>query len=138
MKFIKIPYRRRHMTGKGLGGLFAKLSTFVKPLLKTAMKAAKPLAKKTLKEMGRHGLSAASGTMNDMLTNNMSFKEAAKKNATQGLQNVKKTATHGAKQMAKATARGVMKDIKRKKQTESGSTKKKKKKNTKPRRGIFQ
>ena len=144
MKFIKIPYRRRHMKGKGLGGLFAKLSTFVKPLLKTAMRAAKPLAKKTLKEIGRHGMTASS-TVNDMLTNNMSLKEAAKKNVSQGLKNVKKTAARGAKRAVKASAREVMKDIKRKKQTGSGTVKKKKKggmkkkKNSKrPYRGIFQ
>ena len=136
------------MSGKGLGGLFARLSTYVRPLLKTALKAAKPLAKKTLKQLGKHGAEVASATLNDVVSNNMSLKEAAKKNVRQGMSKAKKTATRGVKKAVKASAKNVMKDINRKKQIGSGPLKKrkkafkkkasKKKKKKKPYRGIFQ
>lgn len=148
MKIIRIPYHRRHMRGSGLGGLFSKLTTFVKPLLKSAFQAAKPLAKQTLKEIGKHGLHAASSTINDALTGDMTLKEAARKNIKKGWKRAKKTGVRGAKQAARASADEVMKHIKRK-QTGSGKVakakkkkgqNKKKKKQTSRRgfRGIFQ
>lgn len=162
MRIIQLPPGRRHMRGSGIGALFSKLTTLVKPLLKTAFRAAKPIATRTLKQLGKEGLNAIGGTASDVLLNNMSIQDAAKKNARSGLRRARKVAKTGAKRAFVSGVSEVRKDIKRRKQTGSGrkkrqrrrttvkrkkrrqtSVKKKKrvkrrKRKNKPYRGIFQ
>ena len=144
MRIIQLPSSRRHMKGGGIGNLFSKLTTFVRPLLKTAFRAAKPIAKKTIKQIGKEGVNAASNTFSDVLVNKMGVKEAATKNMKKSVDVAKK----GMKRALSSAISEVGKDIKRKKQSGSGikpkrkqlkqNKAKKKKIKRKPYRGIFQ
>lgn len=148
MRIIQLPSSRRHMKGAGIGNLFAKLTTFVRPLLKTAFRAARPIAKKTIKQIGREGVNAAGNTLSDVLMKKTAPKEAIKKN----MKKTVNTAKQGAKRALSAAISEVGKDIKRRKLTGSGiklknkqgkqkkskPKKKKKTKRRKPYRGIFQ
>ena len=151
MRIIQLPSHRRYMRGAGIGSLFAKLTTLVKPLLKTAIKTARPIAKRTLKKLGKEGLNVAASTMSDVFENNMSLKDAAQKNVKRGMTRAKKTAKRGAKRAFSAVGSELTKDIKRRKQSGGGKRKKKPrqtvlkkkkkrktKKRRKPYRGIFQ
>ena len=145
MNTIKLPLRRVHMQrnlrGHGLGGLFARIGTFLKPLLRTAVRAAKPIAKKTLKELGNQGLNVASSTLTDVLTGDAPLKEAVRRNVRQGVRGASSTLKQGAKQAWDATMDEVQKDIKRKHQTGSGRkkafVKRSRPRLSKPKRGIF-
>ena len=87
MRIIRLPYRRPPVTGRGIGGIFAKLLSFAKPVLKSVAKSAAPLAKKTLKTLGKEVLTATTSTLGDVLSGESS-KEALAKNAKAGLSNV--------------------------------------------------
>ena len=120
MKILRLPMRRIHMQrnlrGHGLGGLFARLATLVKPILKTAVRSAKPFVKQTLKQLGKQGIQAASSTISDVVEG-VPLKQAAKRNAVTSLQKVKQTVKKGAKRAASASIAGVREDIKRRRQT---------------------
>ena len=142
MNILKLPLRRvharRNLRGHGLGGLFARLGTLVKPLLKTAVQAAKPIAKQTLKELGKEGLSAASSTLSDVIKG-VPIKQAVKKNVKSSAQRAEAIAKQGGKRALSASAKGVREDIKRRRQTGGASLKKVAKQKTarRPNRGIF-
>ena len=87
MRIIRLPYRRPPVRGRGIGGIFAKLLSFAKPVLKSVAKSAAPLAKKTLKTLGKEALTATTSTLGDVLSGE-SPKEALAKNAKAGLSNV--------------------------------------------------
>ena len=129
------------MRGHGLGGLFARLATLVKPILKTAVRSAKPFVKQTLKQLGKQGIQAASSTISDVVEG-VPLKQAAKRNAVTSLQKVKQTVKKGAKRAATASIAGVREDIKRQRQTgrakQKTSARKRSISKRKPNRGIFQ
>ena len=145
MRTIKLPLRRVHMQrnlrGYGLGGLFARIGSFLKPLLRTAVHAAKPIAKQTLKELGNQGLNVASSTLADVVAGNAPLKDAVKRNVKRGVKEAKSTVKQGAKRAFNATVDEIQEDIKRQRQTGSGRKKRAAKGNgrrlSKPRRGIF-
>ena len=145
MKILRLPMRRIHMQrnlrGHGLGGLFARLATLVKPILKTAVRSAKPFVKQTLKQLGKQGIQAASSTISDVVEG-VPLKQAAKRNAVTSLQKVKQTVKKGAKRAATASIAGVREDIKRQRQTgrakQKTSARKRSISKRKPNRGIFQ
>ena len=145
MKILRLPMRRFHMQrnlrGHGLGGLFARLATLVKPILKTAVRSAKPFVKQTLKQLGKQGIQAASSTISDVVEG-VPLKQAAKRNAVTSLQKVKQTVKKGAKRAATASIAGVREDIKRRRQTggakQKTSARKRSISKRKPNRGIFQ
>ena len=145
MKILRLPMRRIHMQrnlrGHGLGGLFARLATLVKPILKTAVRSAKPFVKQTLKQLGKQGIQAASSTISDVVEG-VPLKQAAKRNAVTSLQKVKQTVKKGAKRAATASIAGVREDIKRRQQTggakQKTSARKRSISKRKPNRGIFQ
>lgn len=147
MKILHLPMRRIHMQrnlrGHGLGGLFARLATLVKPILKTAVRSAKPYVKQTLKQLGKQGIQAASSTISDVVEG-VPLKQAAKRNAVNSLQKAKQTVTKGAKRAASASIAGVQEDIKRRRQTGGAKQKtvacktKRSISKRKPNRGIFQ
>ena len=145
MKILRLPMRRIHMQrnlrGHGLGGLFARLVTLVKPILKTAVCSAKPFVKQTLKQLGKQGIQAASSTISDVVEG-VPLKQAAKRNAVTSLQKVKQTVKKGAKGAATASIAGVREDIKRRRQTggakQKTSARKRSISKRKPNRGIFQ
>ena len=145
MKILRLPMRRIHMQrnlrGHGLGGLFARLVTLVKPILKTAVRSAKPFVKQTLKQLGKQGIQAASSTISDVVEG-VPLKQAAKRNAVTSLQKVKQTVKKGAKRAATASIAGVREDIKRRRQTggakQKTSARKRSISKRKPNRGIFQ
>ena len=145
MKILRLPMRRIHMQrnlrGHGLGGLFARLATLVKPILKTAVRSAKPYVKQTLKQLGKQGIQAASSTISDVVEG-VPLKQAAKRNAVTSLQKVKQTVKKGAKRAATASIAGVREDIKRRRQTggakQKTSARKRSISKRKPNRGIFQ
>ena len=145
MKILRLPMRRIHMQrnlrGHGLGGLFARLATLVKPILKTAVRSAKPFVKQTLKQLGKQGIQAASSTISDVVEG-VPLKQAAKRNAVTSLQKVKQMVKKGAKRAATASIAGVREDIKRRRQTggakQKTSARKRSISKRKPNRGIFQ
>ena len=147
MKILRLPMRRIHMQrnlrGHGLGGLFARLATLVKPILKTAVRSAKPFVKQTLKQLGKQGIQAASSTISDVVEG-VPLKQAAKRNAVTSLQKVKQTVKKGAKRAATASIAGVREDIKRRRQTGGAKQKtvahktKRPFSKRKPNPGIFQ
>ena len=112
----------------------------VKPLLKTAVRAAKPIAKQTLKELGKESLSAASTTLSDVMKG-VPIKQAVRKNVKSSAQKAGVVAKRGAKRALSASAKGVREDIKRGRQTGGASLKKVAKRKTpaqrRPNRGIF-
>ena len=114
MKTVHLPLRRihlqRNLRGYGLGGLFSRLGTFLKPLLRTAASAAKPIAKQTLKELGKQGLNVATSTLTDVIEGRAPVKEAMKRNVKQGAKKAKSTLQGGEAQ----------EDIKRQKQMGNG------------------
>ena len=124
MRTLQLPLRRmytqRNMRGHGVGGLFARLARMVTPLVKTAVRAAKPIAKQTLKELGKQGLQVASSTLTDMVEGGIPMEEAMKKNARAGLAGAKETLKQGTKRALKVTQEQVREGIKRQKQTGSG------------------
>ena len=128
MKTIQLPLRRmyvqRNLRGHGLGGLFSRLARMVTPLVKTAVRAARPIAKQTLKELGKQGLQVASSTLTDMVEGGVPLKEAIERNASVGMRQAKSTVTRGAKRALKASSEGIREDIKRRKQTGGARIKK--------------
>ena len=120
MKTIQLPLRRvhiqRNLRGYGLGGLFSRLGTFLKPLLKTAASAAKPIAKQTLKELGQQGLNVATSTLTDVIEGRAPVKEAMKKNVKRGAKEAKSVLQRGVKRALTQTHE----HIKRQKQTGNG------------------
>ena len=88
MRVIRLPYRRHQLMGRGIGGIFAKLLSFAKPVLKSVAKSAAPIARKTLKTLGKEALTATTSTLGDVLSGDMTPKEAISKNAKVGLSNV--------------------------------------------------
>ena len=134
-------HMQRNLRGHGLGGLFARLATLVKPILKTAVRSAKPYVKQTLKQLGKQGIQAASSTISDVVEG-VPLKQAAKRNAVNGLQKAKQTVKKGAKRAATASIAGVREDIKRRRQTGGAKQKTSARKRSifkrKRNRGIFQ
>ena len=145
MKILRLPMRRIHMQrnlrGHGLGGLFARLATLVKPILITAVHSAKPFVKQTLKQLGKQGIQAASSTISDVVEG-VPLKQAAKRNAVTSLQKVKQTVKKGAKRAATASIAAVREDIKTRRQTggakQKTSARKRSISKRKPNCGIFQ
>ena len=120
MKTVHLPLRRihlqRNLRGYGLGGLFSRLGTFLKPLLRTAASAAKPIAKQTLKELGKQGLNVATSTLTDVIEGRAPVKEAMKRNVKQGAKKAKSTLQGGVKRALTQ----AHEDIKRQKQMGNG------------------
>ena len=96
MKFIKVPHRRFAYGNGALGSLFSKMSLFLKPVLKGAAKAAAPVAKRTLKQLGRTGLDVVSNSLADV-AEGKNVKEAFKSNIKTGAQRAKKQIKKGVK-----------------------------------------
>ena len=134
-------HMQRNLRGHGLGGLFARLAILVKPILKTAVRSAKPYVKQTLKQIGKQGVQAASSTISDVVEG-VPLKQAAKRNAVTSLQKAKQMVKKGAKRAASASIAGVREDIKRRRQTggakQKTSTRKRSISKRRPNRGIFQ
>ena len=125
------------MRGHGWGGLFSRLTSYVKPLLKSAVRAARPVARETLRELGEQGLNVATSTLSDIAEGN-NVKEALKRNVRRGATRAKSTLKTGVKRAAKQSISQVQKDIKRRKQTGKGKKKKTPpKKRRRINRGIF-
>ena len=78
MRTLQLPYRARRLEGKGIGGLFSRLGSFVRPLLKTAIKSTRPIAKQVAKQLATEGISATTSTAADMLSG-VAPKEAIRK-----------------------------------------------------------
>ena len=134
-------HMQRNLRGHGLGGLFARLAILVKPILKTAVRSAKPFVKQTLKQIGKQGVQAASSTISDVVEG-VPLKQAAKRNAVTSLQKAKQMVKKGAKRAASASIAGVREDIKRRRQTggakQKTSARKRSISKRKPNLGIFQ
>ena len=143
MKIFRAP-RRRHI-GYGFGSLFSRIGRFVTPLLKSAVSAARPAVKQTLKDLGKQGLQAAGSTALDVLSGE-SPKTAVKRNFQKTARGARKTLKAGMKRgasdihqaiKAKQTGSGA------KRRRKTASKKKKKKSNHQTRRrrlpygGIF-
>ena len=114
MKLQKVPLRT---TASIRYPYKPRLGRFVTPLLRSAVKSARPIAKRTLKELGREGIKTAASAAGDALMKDISLKLAAKQNWQKSLPTMKKTALVGVKRAAdKLTG---TKSIKRKRGGES-------------------
>ena len=132
--------RRSHpMRGKGLGGIFSRVISFVKPLLKSAVTAAKPIAKESLKQLGKTGLDVAASTAADIIEGGVPIKKAVRKNVRRGMKKGKATLKDGAKNVLKTSISAIQKDIKGKAQAGKGKRRGRPrgKKNSKKNTGIF-
>ena len=138
MRIFKAPRRRLHV-GYGFGSLFSRIGRFVKPLLKSAISAARPAVKQTLKDLGKQGLQAASSTAIDVLSGEAP-KTAVKRNIRRTASGARKTLKVGMKRGASDIHQAI-----KAKQTGSGAkrrrktVKRKKKKSnhqTRRRRGL--
>ena len=148
MRILKLPMRRVHTlppTGYGIGSLFSRLGTFLKPLVRTAFASAKPVAKRTLKQLAKQGLETATSTALDVIAGEKPS-TALKQNVHRAKSRVKKTLKTGMKRGASAV-RGAIKAKQSgaggKRRRVSGgkrraSKKKKKSRRRRPYRGIFQ
>ena len=109
MRIFKIPLRRVYMRngqrGYGLGGLFSRLGRYVTPLLKTAFHAARPIARRTLKELGKQGIQAAGQTALDVLEGE-SPRRAAAKNLRRVAPKARSTLKRGASSVRRAINTG--------------------------------
>jgi hypothetical protein len=102
MQTIKLP-RRVHY-GQGIGGLFSRMFSFVKPLISTAVRASKPILKNVLKDAGREGLKVGAEFIGDVL------------NGKNGKQSLAARSKKGLKRTASKT-RGYIKVAAAKKKT---------------------
>ena len=144
IRTLRFPYRHR---GQGIGSLLSKIGYFVKPLLRSAVKVTKPIAKQVAKDLANQGLQAATSTIGEIISGT-DPKEAIRSNAKAGFKRAQSTVKAGTKRALNETARGTVKAIKRRRQTQTGGRKKQKKKVTKkgrkktakrkPYKGIFQ
>ena len=113
MRIFRAP-RRRHHVGYGFGNIFSSIGRFVKPLLKSAVSAARPALKRTLKDLGKEGLKAAGSTAFDVLSGEPP-KKALKKNIRRAAGGAKKTLKAGMKRGASDIHQAI-----KRKQTGSG------------------
>ena len=147
MRILKLPMRhvyRRPVTGHGIGSLFSSLGRFVKPLIRTAWSAAKPQARRTLKQLAKQGLEAATSTAMDVISGEKPS-TALKQNVKRSMPRVKSTLKTGIKRGASAVKKSIKGaqsgGAKRRKvsgKKRKATAKKKKKKTRRPYRGIFQ
>ena len=100
MRIIRLP---RYQRGSGIGGIFSKLLRFVTPIMKTAIKVGKPIAKRTLKELGKQGMTVAADTLGDVMAGRETVKGAVKKNAKRAMKKASKTVGANAKQIYDST-----------------------------------
>ena len=85
--------------GSGIGSIFSKLLSYARPLVKTALKASRPYAKKALKSLAKTGISVVGDTVADVAGGDVSVKEAVKKNLKRGVSKIGQSAQQGAKRM---------------------------------------
>lgn len=134
MNILRLPARQR---GLGVGSIFARWgSRFLKPLLKSAFQASKPVAKSLVKTLAAEGMESAGNTVGDMIQG-QSFKQALKSNAAKSYQRLSKKAKSGIKRKldginSKQTGAG------RSKRRKKISTVKKRKKSRKKKRKKYQ
>ena len=127
MNIIRLPNRSQR--GKGVGSIFARWgSRFLKPLLKSAFKASKPMAKTLVKTLAAEGIQSAGNTVSDMIEG-QSFKNALKSNAVKSYQKFKKRAKSGVK-------RKIDEAINSGTQVGSGSKRRKKNSSAKKRKKV--
>ena len=147
MRILKLPMRRVHTlppTGYGIGSLFSRLGTFVKPLLRTAFAAAKPAARRTLKQLAKQGLETATSTALDVISGEKPS-TALKQNVRKAAPKVGSTVKAGMKRGASAVRSAIKAKqsgagVKRRRVSckKRQRSKKKKKSRRRPYRGIFQ
>ena len=134
-------FPRRH-EGRGWGNM---LGRFIKPLLRTAIRSTKPLAKKIAKDLANQGIQAATSTIGD-LASGVPPKDALRNNARAGWQRAKSTLQAGAKRAVENSVEAGVKSIKRRRKMQRGKgkpqrrhiAKKKRKSRKKTYKGIFQ
>ena len=124
MRTIQLPYQRPMVNqmrkiqyGRGgVGSLFSRLASFLRPVLSKAVKVAAPHARQALKDVGREGLQVAANTLSDVVQGKNS-KESLKRNLEEGKTNaVKKLKTN-----VKKGYEAIVDDIKSNQQPTKGS-----------------
>ena len=130
MRIIRLP---RYQRGSGIGGIFSKLLRFVTPIMKTAIKVSKPIAKRTLKELGQQGMTAAASTLGDVISGRETVKGAVRKNAKMAMKKATNTVGANAKQIYDSTRKEMKqkKSIKGARLTGAGKKRKGRKKKRK-------
>ena len=81
--------------GSGFGALFSRLGHLVKPLIKTAIRSSRPIAKKMVKGLAKEGATMASSTLSDVISGTP-VRSALKRNASASLNRVGKKMRVGA------------------------------------------
>ena len=80
----------RFQRGSGFGSMFASLFRSIAPLAKAGMKAARPIAKKALKNLAETGISAIGESLVPGGDPKAVFKEGLRKTALQSLKQTKR------------------------------------------------
>ena len=132
IRTLKLPYSYRQ-EGNGLGGILRRLGMMAKPLLRSALKSSKPIAKRMIKDLARQGVEMGAQAVGDMVAGvppSEALRESARTNLGQAGQRIKRSAS----KMAKSGYQAARKTYKRRKQSGGGKTKKKRAKSTSKKR----
>lgn len=128
IRTLKLPYPRQR--GNGWGGILRRIGMMAKPLLRSALRSSKPIAKRMAKDLARQGLEMSAQTMGDMI-GGVPPGEAIRNNVQENLSQAGQTVSRGARRMAKSGFQAARKTYKRKSQSGSGAKSKKRKTSTK-------
>ena len=104
---IHMPERSRlRQRGYGLGALFSRLGPFIKPLLSMAVKVGKPIAKHTLKDLGKESVKIGGDILTDLVMG-QNLEESIKQRGRKGLKKATKITKRGLKKTLKETAKSI-------------------------------
>ena len=107
IRTIHLPKRTcLRQRGYGLGALFSHLGTFIRPLLSMAVKVAKPITKRTLKNLGKESVKIGGDILTDLVTG-QNLEESIKQRGRKGLKKAKKITQRGLKKVLKETAKSI-------------------------------
>ena len=124
IRVLRLP--RVYQRGNGLGGLILrKVGSFLRPLFSSFLHAAKPIAKETLKKLGKEGIKEGAQLLTD-IAEGQNVKEAVKNSAKRGLKKGKDVVIDEIANTIKRAQKGGRKG-KRKPPLQTGQGKKRKK-----------
>ena len=125
MLTLSLPRNQRYRVtrGYGIGSIFSKLGSLLRPVVTSAIRSARPLAKSAVKEIGRTGLETLGNSLVDISTG-VPMNEALGSNLQQGVNEVKgkvrKVLKRSVKKTVKKRQKGGGRKIRRRKQIGRG------------------
>ena len=89
-----------------MGALFSCLGSFVHPLLSTAFKATRPIAKQTFKKLGKESIKIGGDILTDVVSG-QNLRESVTERGCEGLMKGKKIMKKGTRQVLKKTTKAI-------------------------------